>query len=94
MSWCGLRAGAGQVTSCLAALYAAGGAAAWDGDSKGTCLPAWAQEPPTPAWAGGVAWMELLGLPASQLPPTAVPLRGNPAGGPGSIQLWFKQLIF
>lgn len=31
---------------------------------------------------------------ASQLPPTAIPLRGNPAGPHSSVQLWFKQLIF
>jgi len=61
------------------------GAAAQDRDSKGTCLG---------LGAGAAAWTEPRGLPASQLPPTAIPLRGDPAGPHGSVRLRFEQLFF
>lgn len=62
--WAGAgRAGAGRVASCVAAPCMAG--VLLCRNRKGTCLPAQEQGSPTPAWAGGAVWMELLGLPAS-----------------------------
>lgn len=90
MSWC--RQGRGWPGRILHGSPMHGRAAVvWEQEKDlppgpGTGFP----NPSTGWWSGvdGAAGA------ASQLPPTAVPLRGDPAGRRGSVQLWFKQLIF